>query len=175
MINQGYAHQDVLGEVYLWGKIIEHEHGYKAQYAYPKKLYVGNQCSDGVMGIDIEALASYIGFVYGVPIEVNAKIAKHAKPDYKYALTPAGELLSNQYKLPPRQMAIIQVLQALQLQQIVTKKDLLNALKVAEANKWVAPLLVGRGSKDSSSVRLDKLFLLYEGRLIADGFITRTI
>lgn len=28
----------ILGEVYLWGKIIEHRHGYRAQYAYPKKL-----------------------------------------------------------------------------------------------------------------------------------------
>jgi len=26
----------VLGEVYLWGDVIEHEQGYRAQYAYPK-------------------------------------------------------------------------------------------------------------------------------------------
>ena len=28
----------VLGEVYLWGKIKEHKLGYRAEYAYPKKI-----------------------------------------------------------------------------------------------------------------------------------------
>ena len=29
----------IRGEVYLWGKIVEHEFGYRAEFAYPKKLY----------------------------------------------------------------------------------------------------------------------------------------
>lgn len=37
--SQGYVGQTLLGEVYLWGKVIEHERGYKAQYAYPKCFY----------------------------------------------------------------------------------------------------------------------------------------
>lgn len=30
----------VFGETYLWGKISEHENGYRAQFAYPKKIIV---------------------------------------------------------------------------------------------------------------------------------------
>jgi hypothetical protein len=29
----------VIGEVYLWGKIVDCEYGYRAQYAYPKRFY----------------------------------------------------------------------------------------------------------------------------------------
>lgn len=29
----------VIGEVYLWGKIVEHERGYRAEFAYPKRIY----------------------------------------------------------------------------------------------------------------------------------------
>lgn len=36
---QGYNSQTLLGEVYLWGKVLEHARGYKAQYAYPKRFY----------------------------------------------------------------------------------------------------------------------------------------
>jgi hypothetical protein len=37
----GYAERGVCGEVYLWGTIVEHELGWRAQYAYPKSLVVG--------------------------------------------------------------------------------------------------------------------------------------
>src|SRR4051812_13449700 len=30
----------ILGEVELWGKVVEHEHGYRAQYARPRALWV---------------------------------------------------------------------------------------------------------------------------------------
>ena len=30
----------VWGEVSLWGTVIEHEHGYRAQYAYPRRITV---------------------------------------------------------------------------------------------------------------------------------------
>ena len=29
----------VIGEVYLWGKIVDCQYGYRAQYAYPKRFY----------------------------------------------------------------------------------------------------------------------------------------
>jgi hypothetical protein len=29
----------VIGDVYLWGKVVDCEHGYRAQYAYPKRFY----------------------------------------------------------------------------------------------------------------------------------------
>lgn len=51
----------VVGEVYLWGRVIEHEHGYRAQYAYPKRLAV-------VAGD--ESLADLLSLTYGVPVDV---------------------------------------------------------------------------------------------------------
>ena len=30
----------VRGEVFLWGTVVEHEHGWRAQFAYPKSLHV---------------------------------------------------------------------------------------------------------------------------------------
>ena len=51
----------VYGEINLWGQVIEHEDGYRAQFGYPKRLW----CTPA-----IEPLAGWIGYVYGVPCEV---------------------------------------------------------------------------------------------------------
>jgi len=34
----GFERFGVCGEVFLWGKVVEHEHGYRAQFAYPKNF-----------------------------------------------------------------------------------------------------------------------------------------
>ena len=34
----GYADGGILGEVYLWGTVVEHKLGWRAQFAYPKNL-----------------------------------------------------------------------------------------------------------------------------------------
>lgn len=56
----------VLGEVLLWGKILEGEKGYRAEYAYPKSLKValgGLSPAEAAQTMsDLEA--------YGVPLEV---------------------------------------------------------------------------------------------------------
>jgi len=36
----GYPPDRIHGEVYLWGTVVEHEDGWRAQFAYPKKLVV---------------------------------------------------------------------------------------------------------------------------------------
>lgn len=36
----GYDRYGILGEVYLWGSVVEHEMGWRAQYAYPKSLHL---------------------------------------------------------------------------------------------------------------------------------------
>jgi hypothetical protein len=36
--NIGYADYGVCGEVYLWGTVVQHALGYRAQYAYPKSI-----------------------------------------------------------------------------------------------------------------------------------------
>jgi len=34
----GYTDRGICGEVYLWGKVVEHTQGWRAQFAYPKNL-----------------------------------------------------------------------------------------------------------------------------------------
>lgn len=53
----------VAGEVLLWGKLIRGELGYRAQYAYPKSLYVALR-SPQRRARAIDALTAY-----GVPVE----------------------------------------------------------------------------------------------------------
>lgn len=58
-VEQSYSsHLNVIGEVYLWGKVVEGERGYRAQYAYPKNFEVRSG------HVNEEMLAQY-----GVPVE----------------------------------------------------------------------------------------------------------
>lgn len=36
----GYAQRGIHGEVYLWGTVVEHKLGWRAQFAYPKSLFL---------------------------------------------------------------------------------------------------------------------------------------
>lgn len=36
----GYERYGIHGEVYLWGKVVQHELGYRAQFAYPRNLII---------------------------------------------------------------------------------------------------------------------------------------
>ena len=36
----GYAGRGIHGEVYLWGTVVEHKLGWRAQFAYPKSLFL---------------------------------------------------------------------------------------------------------------------------------------
>ena len=47
---------DVVGQVYLWGRVLECENGFRAQYAYPKELWLMNK--------DNESL----GHIYNCPV-----------------------------------------------------------------------------------------------------------
>ena len=47
----------VIGQVYLWGRVIEHERGYRAQYAYPKCL----------VWTEERGLGQQLADVYGIP------------------------------------------------------------------------------------------------------------
>jgi hypothetical protein len=35
-----YARDWIIGEVSLWGHVVKHEHGYRAEFAYPRRLIV---------------------------------------------------------------------------------------------------------------------------------------
>ncbi len=67
----------VFGETYLWGKVVEHERGFRAQYAYPKRLmFPEKRKMLSAMEIDVVALAPYVAYLYGVPHEI-------IKPDHE--------------------------------------------------------------------------------------------
>jgi hypothetical protein len=55
-----YAQMPVHGRVALWGRVIEHEHGYRAQRAYPAQLWVAAHLPIGVV--------DQLRTKYGVPI-----------------------------------------------------------------------------------------------------------
>jgi hypothetical protein len=56
----------VAGEVYLWGKVVECEFGYLADFAYPKRLFLpGNFCPVAAMQLEEE---------YGVPCEYREEL-----------------------------------------------------------------------------------------------------
>jgi hypothetical protein len=40
LLTMGYAKCGIHGEVYLWGTVVEHELGWRAQFAYPKTLFL---------------------------------------------------------------------------------------------------------------------------------------
>jgi hypothetical protein len=40
LCSMGYAKCGIHGEVHLWGTVVEHEHGWRAQFAYPKALFL---------------------------------------------------------------------------------------------------------------------------------------
>lgn len=50
----------VLGQVALWGKLVEHATGFRAQFAYPTKLYVRS--------VQLSSLGPILAQSYGVPI-----------------------------------------------------------------------------------------------------------
>ncbi len=66
----------VVGRVALWGHVIEHEGGYRAQYAYPQLVYA--TCLSGEQRA---ALASAYGIeVYHVPLSALRKLSMTAPP-----------------------------------------------------------------------------------------------
>lgn len=70
------------GEVYLWGRLLEHENGYKAQFAYPKSLTTNSQ------------YAALIAERYGVPCEyVDPATIDGYNESGNYIVTPLGSLV----------------------------------------------------------------------------------
>jgi hypothetical protein len=58
----------VIGEVYLWGKIVDCHYGYRAQYAYPKRFYC-NSYEDNYAETD----SIFVLREFNVPIEPMPK------------------------------------------------------------------------------------------------------
>lgn len=79
----------VMGEVYLWGRVQEHAYGYLAQFAYPKRLWVSPKM-DVLTFMELE-------HEYGVPCDTHDALdpEKWERPEfnsqrirfYSYALS----------------------------------------------------------------------------------------
>lgn len=65
----GYARYGVHGEVYLWGTVVEHQLGWRAQYAYPKSLFLPSNAIPFKMAEAESRLESLL--LYGVDIFVT--------------------------------------------------------------------------------------------------------
>lgn len=89
----------VWGAVKLWGRLIEHEIGYRAELAYPSALY----CED-------QRLAPIVAALYGVPCEVK-KLARPerdsaARDGYNYMLNQIYFLAPN-VVYQPRRLGVV--------------------------------------------------------------------
>jgi hypothetical protein len=68
LLMRGYADAEVFGEVYLWGTVVEHEFGWRAQFAYPKTLVVPESLSFGrfvqreLSTAELEVLKNYAAY-----------------------------------------------------------------------------------------------------------------
>lgn len=71
----GLSARYVIGQIALWGRIAEHEHGYRAQFAYPHKFVWAH-------GVDLKEMSDR----YGVSMEVDESWKSE---------TPCGESLQN--------------------------------------------------------------------------------
>lgn len=62
----------VIGTVSLWGKLIEGEKGYRAEFGYPQHLYLlkGVEYRAGDAYLDAGSLAQCLNLRYGVPVDV---------------------------------------------------------------------------------------------------------
>jgi hypothetical protein len=57
----------VYGEVSLWGRVVIHEHGYRAEFAYPKRIFVPQRYQGG------RDLVNELRRSYGVEVEWTAR------------------------------------------------------------------------------------------------------
>jgi hypothetical protein len=59
----GYDGRGIRGEVHIWGTVVEHELGWRAQFAYPKTLFLPPDlipCDTKEMEARLGALAAYV-------------------------------------------------------------------------------------------------------------------
>jgi len=64
----GYDKYGIYGEVYLWGTVVEHELGYRAQFAYPKNFVLLLDTLPFMLGAMQAQLGGLVAF--GIPIFV---------------------------------------------------------------------------------------------------------
>ncbi len=58
----------VFGEVSLWGRVFVHSDGYRAEFAYPRRLMIVEDVED-----NYQRLADELSSTYSVPVEIWKK------------------------------------------------------------------------------------------------------
>lgn len=85
----------IFGEVYLWGKIIEHDLGYRAQYAYPKRLFLNEyQSPENLLDYNV-TLGSLK--IYTIPMlvdNINDMFMNYYRPE----IIEENTLIINEYR-----------------------------------------------------------------------------
>lgn len=66
---EGFVVQRIFGEVYLWGQVIRGIRGWRAEFAYPRRLYIPTTRYARGPIMSPEEIAFHLGD-YGVPIEI---------------------------------------------------------------------------------------------------------
>jgi hypothetical protein len=61
-----------VGQVKLWGHVIEAEYGYRAQYAYPARIHVVSLAGAIEDAVLLE-VADELAHAYGVPVSIAAR------------------------------------------------------------------------------------------------------
>jgi hypothetical protein len=67
--SEGYVVQRIFGEVCLWGQVIRGTRGWRAEYAYPRRLYIPTTRYARGPIVSPEEIAFHLGD-YGVPVEI---------------------------------------------------------------------------------------------------------
>jgi hypothetical protein len=62
---------NIYGEVYLWGKVVEHKYGWRAQYAYPKSFEFRIYPESGLSAEDAEAQLKQLTARFGIRARIS--------------------------------------------------------------------------------------------------------
>src|SRR5262249_50950292 len=77
----GYADLGISGEVYLWGSVVEHRLGWRAQFAYPKTLVLPNHLlpfSLAELNARLHALVAFGTDIFVLRSGESIRLWKHA-------------------------------------------------------------------------------------------------
>ena len=86
MFSTKFVEDFVHGEVHLWGKVVEHDLGYRAQFAYPKSLVLPFNLPSSI-DPRLESSSLEVLMVYGADISLAPNILLWTK---RSGYTPAG-------------------------------------------------------------------------------------
>jgi hypothetical protein len=72
----------VIGRVSLWGRVLACPRGWRAQFAYPERIYVPMEAGEVSVSKPVEEVALALG-AYGVPVEI---VSHRGEPDLLHSL-----------------------------------------------------------------------------------------